>query len=239
MDASTSFQGSDHRSTLRERQAELTRSAILDAARRLFAKQGYAATAVRPIAEEAGVAVQTLYTAFGSKQGLLLALVDAAREQSESQVLGGQIGQTDEPLEMVRLAARIRRQTLERCGDVVATFREGAAGDPEVAAAYELTQVRTREGITRFCSRLQAVGALRPELTPQRAVDQVAAMFSAEIFEELTGHHSGWSPDEYERWLYERLAEILLSRREGPESDRVPPDRDRRPAPASKPIAKR
>jgi hypothetical protein len=30
-------------------------------------------------------------------------------------------------------------------------------------------------------------------------------MFSAEIFEELTGHRSGWSPDEYERWLAERL----------------------------------
>ena len=210
MDASTPFHSTDRRSTLRAQQAELTRSAILDAARRLFAKQGYAATAVRPIAEEAGVAVQTLYTTFGSKQGLLVALVDTVREQSQSQVLGEQIVQTDDPLEMVRLAARIRRQVLERGGDVVATFREGAAGDPEVAAAYEEGHRRTREGVTRFCSRLQTLGALRPELTVQRAVDQVAAMFSAEIFEELTGHRSRWSPDEYERWLFERLSEILL-----------------------------
>jgi AcrR family transcriptional regulator len=210
MDASTSFHSSDRRPTLRAQQAELTRSAILGAARRLFAEQGYAATAVRPIAEEAGVAVQTLYTAFGSKQGLLLALVDTVREQSEAQILGERIGQTDEPLEMIRLAARIRRQILERCGDIVATFREGAAGDPEVAAAYEEGQRRTREGVTGLCSRLQATGALRPELTLQRAVDQVAAMFSTEIFEELTGHRSGWSPDEYEQWLSERLSEILL-----------------------------
>jgi AcrR family transcriptional regulator len=201
MEASTS---------LRARHAALTRSAILEAARRLFAKQGYAATAVRPIAEEAGVAVQTLYTTFGSKQGLLLALVDAVREEAESQALGDEIVRSDDPLEMVRLAARIRRQTLERGGDVVAAFREGAAADPEVAAAYELAHRRTREGIGRFCARLQAVAALRSGLTPERAVDQVAAMFSAEIYEELTGHRSGWSPDEYERWLAERLAEILL-----------------------------
>ena len=111
---------------------------------------------------------------------------------------------------MVRLAAHIRRQILERCGDIVATFREGAAGDREVAAAYEEGQRRTREGVTGLCSRLQALGAVRTDLTLERAVDQVAAMFSAEIFEELIGPRSGWSPEEYERWLAERLAEMLL-----------------------------
>ena len=198
------------RSSLRERHAALTRSVILDVARRRFAEQGFAATAVRPIAEEAGVSVQTLYSTFGSKQGLLLALVDTIREQTDAPSTWARIGQSDDPDEVVALAAGIRRQILERCGDIVATFREGAAGDAGVAAAYEEGQRRTREGVTGLCSRLQAMGALRPELTLQRAVDQVAAMFSAEIFEELTGHRSGWSPDEYERWLFQRLSEILL-----------------------------
>jgi AcrR family transcriptional regulator len=210
MDARTSVQNSQGRSRLRDRHAELTRTAILDAARGLFAEQGYAATAVRPIAQEAGVAVQTLYSAFGSKQGLLLALVDTVREQSGAQELGEQIDRSDDPLEVVRLAARIRRQILERCGDIVATFREGAAGDPEVAAAYEEGQRRTREGIARVCSRLEALGALRPGPARKYAVDEVAAMCSAEIYEELTGHRSGWSPEQYERWLSERLAAILI-----------------------------
>lgn len=208
--ASTSSSKSDGRSSLRERHAAVTRSAILDAARRLFAEQGFAATAVRPIAEEAGVAVQTLYSTFGSKQGLLLALVDTVREQARSQELGQRMDETDDPRELVGLAARIRRQVMELGGDIVATFREGAAGDPEVRAAYEVGQRRTREGVGRLCSRLEAVGALRPGLTHKLAVDQVVAMFSAEIYQELTGPHSGWTPDEYERWLAERLTEILL-----------------------------
>ena len=210
MNASASFHNPDRRSSLRARHSDVTRSAILGAARRLFAQQGFAATAVRPIASEAGVAVQTIYSTFGSKQGLLLALVDTVREQTDAQELGERMSRSDDPLEMMQLAAHIRRQVLERCGDIVATFREGAAGDPEVAAAYEEGQRRTREGLGRLCSRLQAIGALRSGLTVKHAVDQAAAMFSAEIFEELTAPRSGWSPDEYERWLCERLSEILL-----------------------------
>jgi AcrR family transcriptional regulator len=197
-------------SNLRARHAEVTRTAILEAARRLFSAQGFAATAVRPIAGEAGVAVQTLYSTFGSKQGLLLALVDTVREQTDAQELGERAARSDDPLEVVRLLAHIRRQILERCGDIVTTFREGAAGDPGVAAAYEEGQRRTREGLTRVCSRLEYLGALRPGLTLERAVDQAAALFSAEIYEELTGPRSGWSADGYETWLSERLAEVLL-----------------------------
>lgn len=211
MDASTPSQNSKPRSSIRERHAELTRTAILDAARRLFAAEGYAATAVRPIAEEAGVAVQTLYTTFGSKQGLLLALVDTVRDQAAAPELGARMGRSDDPREIVAVAAKIRRQILERCGDIVVTFREGAAGDAQVAAAYGEGKRREREGIARACGRLEALGALKPGLTVERAVDQVAALFAAELYEVLTGPASGWSPDEYESWLADRLADVLLA----------------------------
>jgi TetR/AcrR family transcriptional regulator, regulator of cefoperazone and chloramphenicol sensitivity len=211
MASRTSSQESIGRSTLRERHAALTRSVILEVARRRFADQGYAAAAVRPIAEEAGVSIQTLYSAFGSKQGLLLALVDTIREQTDAATTWATIAQSDDPLELVALAAGIRRQILERCGDIVITFREGAAGDAEVAAAYEEGRRRSREGITHMCTRLEALDALQPGLTLDRAVDQVAALFSAEIYEELTAQTSGWSPDEYERWLNERLWDVLLA----------------------------
>jgi AcrR family transcriptional regulator len=197
------------RTTLRERHAAVTRSLILEVARRRFAEAGYAATAVRPIAEEAGVALQTLYTAFGSKQGLLLALVDTVREQTGGSQTWALIEESDDPLEIIGLAAGIRRRIMEQCGDIVVTFREGAAGDPDVAAAYDEGRRRSREGILHVCARLDALGALRPGLTPKRAADQVAALFAAEIYEELTAPESGWSPDEYEQWLNDRLREVL------------------------------
>ncbi len=162
--------------TLRERHAQVTRTAILEAARRLFAKQGYASTAVRPIAEAAGVAVQTLYSTFGSKQGILIALVDTIREQTDAPALWTRIEASDDPVEILRLAAHLRRQILERCGDIIVTFREGAAGDQGVAVGYEEGQRRNREGISRMCSRLCALDA---GLDQVRAIDQVAALFAA------------------------------------------------------------
>ena len=66
----------------RERMAAETRRDILEAARRLFAARGYAATSVGDIAQEAGVAVQTIYSRLGSKRGMLMALVDLIEEES-------------------------------------------------------------------------------------------------------------------------------------------------------------
>ena len=52
----------------RERMAQQTRGEILTAARRLFAQRGYAATSIGDIANEADVAVQTIYARPGSKR---------------------------------------------------------------------------------------------------------------------------------------------------------------------------
>lgn len=51
-----------------------SRAALLDAGLRLFARDGYAATSVRKIAAEAGVATGLLYAHFPSKDALLVAL---------------------------------------------------------------------------------------------------------------------------------------------------------------------
>lgn len=56
--------------------AARTRSAIIDAALRLFRLQGYEATTMRAIAAEAGVSVGNAYYYFASKQHLIQAFYD-------------------------------------------------------------------------------------------------------------------------------------------------------------------
>src|SRR3954468_3057568 len=58
----------------RRAQAEATRREILEAAERLFVRDGYPATTMAAIAAEAGVALKTVYLAFETKSGLLRAL---------------------------------------------------------------------------------------------------------------------------------------------------------------------
>ena len=48
------------------------------AATRLFFERGWAATTLAGVAAEAGTAVETVYSAFGSKSGLLIAAIDVA-----------------------------------------------------------------------------------------------------------------------------------------------------------------
>jgi len=55
----------------REARKQATRTAILDAAQRLFALHGYENTTVRAIADAAGVTERTFYRYFDGKEGLL------------------------------------------------------------------------------------------------------------------------------------------------------------------------
>ncbi|MDP3152109.1 MAG: helix-turn-helix domain-containing protein [Archangium sp.] len=54
---------------------EATRQTLLEAAVRLFARQGYSATSIRALASEAGVALGLLYHYFPSKEAVLEALL--------------------------------------------------------------------------------------------------------------------------------------------------------------------
>ena len=53
-----------------------TRRDVLAAAEILFRERGYTRTSVHDLAEAAGVAVQSIYNAFGSKRGVLAALAE-------------------------------------------------------------------------------------------------------------------------------------------------------------------
>jgi TetR/AcrR family transcriptional regulator, cholesterol catabolism regulator len=59
----------------RQKQKAETRQRVLAAARKLFEAQGYTAVTVRMISEEAGVAVGSVFTAFDSKDDVLVAIV--------------------------------------------------------------------------------------------------------------------------------------------------------------------
>jgi len=67
-----------HSSSLRARQASDTKAQVLAAAAELFQESGWSGTTVAAIAKRAGVAVETVYSGFGSKKQVLRAVVDFA-----------------------------------------------------------------------------------------------------------------------------------------------------------------
>lgn len=78
-----------------------TRKALLDAGGKLFSEQGVERTTVDDIAAEAGVSVGSLYVHFGSKESLLLELIDQALEINERYM---QAPEASSPLARVLIA---------------------------------------------------------------------------------------------------------------------------------------
>lgn len=70
----------------RRRDAARTRKALVDAASRRFAVDGYASTTVRDIADDAGVNVALINRYFGSKEGLFEACLVNLVEESRQEV---------------------------------------------------------------------------------------------------------------------------------------------------------
>ncbi len=88
-------QRGDMAKTQQERKAE-TRARLLTAAAELFAEQGVDAVSVDAVAEAAGRTSGAVYAHFGSKQGLLLALLDSWKDSVRT-VLLAEVAVTESP----------------------------------------------------------------------------------------------------------------------------------------------
>jgi AcrR family transcriptional regulator len=63
------------------RRGTRSREAVLDAAERLMAEQGYEAASVAAVVEEAAIPASSIYHYFGSKEGVLLAVMERGAER--------------------------------------------------------------------------------------------------------------------------------------------------------------
>lgn len=197
------------RGQLAERHAAVTRQTILRAARELFRERGYGATTAKALAERAGVAVQTIYTAFGSKAGVASALVELATAESGILELARRFPEVREPGEAIALIVGIRRRLRERAGETIAAMREGAAIEPALRVAWEEGRRQRREGQLLLMRRLEEQGALADGLDAARAADITGALTADEVADVLV-EQGGWSYDEYEAWLVASLKRLLL-----------------------------
>jgi AcrR family transcriptional regulator len=74
----TSGKTKDRDGSRAERHKARTATAIRDAAERLFISRGYSASTMEDLAEEADVAIGSIYAHFGSKEGVYGALIERA-----------------------------------------------------------------------------------------------------------------------------------------------------------------
>jgi AcrR family transcriptional regulator len=195
--------------TMRERQAELSRSEILLAARRLFAERGFARTSVRDIAKAAGVSTQTVYNSIGSKQAVVARLNDLIDSEAGIGAMVGPIAASRDPQGVAALSARITRSMLENCGDIIHAVVTGAAAEPEIQAVLDEGHRRHLEGARMVVRLLQDMNALASSADFAAASETLAAITDFR-FGLILRESYGWSLDRIEEWMTAASRSLLL-----------------------------
>ncbi len=213
------------RNTSRQRDAGAaarreTRRLLLEAAAKEFAASGYAAATVARIADRAGVTVQTLYLAWGSKRALLRAYMETAladhSETSYPEHLSRLIEAEFRDIHVdadavVNAIAHVHCSIAARAALGWKLYRDAAATDPEIGEDWQALQHLRRETFTTLIGRLPP-RSLLPELTAAHAADTAWAIASPETYDLLV-RTAGHSLDSYQDWVSRTLRAALLGRR--------------------------
>jgi AcrR family transcriptional regulator len=199
-------------SSRRQRQAAQTRADILQAARRLFSERGYPATTIDAIAAEAEVSEATVYTAFGSKAGILAALQRLMQEEVDYDAGVREVeAVAGNPPELIAAGVRISVSFPAQHADIIAALLSARGTDPDVDEfLHRGLGVEHRNGWGYVASTLASQDALRPGLSEKEAGDLGAALTRVEIYRVLSGE-LGWSRERITEVLTTVLRSALLS----------------------------
>ncbi len=196
-----------------------TRRQVLIAARQEFAERGYSAATVSRIAERANVAVQTLYSSWGSKRALLRGVMETAITGDDDTLFGDTPPvapllravpadvRGDAPA-YVRHIAHQFRVLAERATVGWQTYRDAAAVDPEAAEDWQQLMAMRREGFRMIVAQIPK-DKLRPGLTPDLAADTAWVIASPDTRDQLI-RRAGYTYDQMEDWVRVTLTAALL-----------------------------
>jgi AcrR family transcriptional regulator len=198
----------------RQAQVRATRVKVIQAATRLFVDLGYPATTIDAVAEAADTPPPTLYRLFGSKRGLLAAVLDTAFGGDDEPIsfverpaVRAALAEPD-PTAMLDLFARIVRDFMQRSSAIQHVLTTAAYVDAEAAELLADIRRQRLTGQSRIVAALEARGALDPDLPASQAADVVYMLLSPDVHRILTVER-GWDADWYERWIARCLRTLL------------------------------
>ena len=188
----------DYRSDLRAAQALQTRRAIVAAASELFTAEGYGTTTVDAVANAAGVSRKTVFTAVGGKLDLLKTALDWAVAGddrpvalADRSVIRGLLDETD-PKRLITGWVHVLVDIDSRVGSLMRALEVAANVDAEAQTLVDDSQRQRLAGARTVVRRLVALGALKPGLSRDQAVD-VAWLASDAVLHDRLVRTRGWS----------------------------------------------
>lgn len=203
-----------YNSTIRRKQAEDTRERIAQAADELIKQNGYEQTTIGAIADKAGVATQTVYAIFGSKQGILMYLLKQTMRENAAKD-ADYISKSFDGRDLSSRVAFFARQRNEREHKTMSSLGGFEMLYPELHALVVEADTLRRGMIEQNLA--QMTGEDTKDLVPaegerSKKLDLLWALTDGSLFHHLT-ERAGWSCDEYEaalKSLLEHITQITL-----------------------------
>ena len=193
---------------LRQELAQITKNRILDAASRLFVKNGYSSVTVEDIALEAGVAQQTVYAVFRTKLAVAQTIIWSSFQTEGINELMAQAIDSGDVEVHIRIGSHIARLLNERFASIVRFMRE--SGDPALLAEYQKIEgLRFDQIRAEISPELTASRRLRAGISHADAVSTIWAMTGTDLYNQLVSARR-WTPARYEEWLRDALINMLL-----------------------------
>jgi AcrR family transcriptional regulator len=198
--------------TARQAKAAATRRRMLAAAYDCFCEEGFRATTMDVIAERAGVAVQTLYFTFHTKDELL-------QEVHNWTVLGDDptpppqqpwyVAAVEEPDARRSLALIVGGVIVieARVAPMLPVFHAVAA-DP-AGEIFRHGEALRREGMEDLVDVLVAKTPLRKGMTKERASDLLYVLMGPESYRSFV-IECGWAPKQWTTWVTATLSRDLF-----------------------------
>ena len=164
-----------------------TRAELLASARRLFLRHGFHAASLEQVAEEAGFTIGAVYSRFGSKAGLFLAILDERIDQLVAEV--SRVATLDQALPAhAELLAGQRMALLEREQEwfpLVLEFWSHAAREPRLRREFGARHERLVGAYAALIEADYARLGLELPLAPELMARAVVAMGNGVALERL------------------------------------------------------
>ncbi|WP_426566156.1 TetR/AcrR family transcriptional regulator [Angustibacter sp. McL0619] len=198
-------------SSRRLEQAQRNYDALIEAGRRRFLADGYAATTIASVAADVGVSVEMVYKSFGSKSGLVAAIWErglAGRGQVPAPERSDRMQATvSDPLEIIRNWGQLTTEVAPQVAPILLLIRSAAATDLDMRRLLAQTDSQRLRRMRRNARVLD--GRLKPGVTQALAAEIMWTYSSPDLYDLLVVRR-GWSLRRYGQFVTESMVAALL-----------------------------
>jgi AcrR family transcriptional regulator len=176
-----------------------TRKAILDAAWKRLSIPGDPAR-LEDLAADAGVTRQSVYLHFGTRAGLLLAVVQHIDDELGLGERIAEIQALEDPVEALEKSLRLTAMYQPRIHGVAMALTRLKDTDPDARAAFDDRMNARRGGLLAVLKVLHRAHLLAEDWTMTKIADVLLDAGMPASYQHLVVER-GWTPKEFERWL--------------------------------------